>query len=164
MPIYIIQASSARFSKPPMAQGGPPSDSHYWHYATSSNVPPIASGPTSLANHANYSNAVGTPADVGVYSGTTSPSGAFDMNGNIDQWLEPLGDSRGDDIRVLLGGRFDFRQYVPSSFVGRFTRSLFHGPGCRSRGGRGSMLDRPRPRLDQHTLRAPLPPNNSAPS
>jgi formylglycine-generating enzyme len=109
------------------AQGGPPSDSHYWHYATSSNAPPIASGPTSLANHANYNNAVGNLTDVGAYSGTTSPSGAFDMNGNLDQWLEPLGDSRGDDIRVLLGGRFDTPDVWHTGVLQAVTSTLVSG-------------------------------------
>ena len=67
-----------------------PSTSSYFKYPTSSNTIPIASGPTGLANHANYSNAVGNLTNVGAYSGTTSPYGAFDMGGNLYQWNEVL--------------------------------------------------------------------------
>jgi formylglycine-generating enzyme len=86
------------------AQGGPPVDSHYWLYGTSSSSTPIASGPTALANHANYNNAVGNLTDVGAYTGTTSPYGAFDMAGNIFQWNETWmsGVSRG-----VRGGAFN---------------------------------------------------------
>jgi formylglycine-generating enzyme len=71
------------------AQGGPPSDSHYWLYPTSSNTVPTASGPTALPNHANFSpGGPGNLTDVGAYTGTTSPYGAFDMGGNVWQWNE----------------------------------------------------------------------------
>jgi formylglycine-generating enzyme len=71
-------------------QGGPPSDSHYWQYATGSNSTPIASAPTGLANHVNYLDQAVNLTDVGAYTGTTSPYGAFDMNGNVYQWNDTL--------------------------------------------------------------------------
>jgi formylglycine-generating enzyme len=99
------------------AQGGPPSDSHYWLYGTSSNTTPIASGPTALPNHANYApGGAGDYTDVGAYSGTTSPYGAFDMAGNVYQWNEALisGASRG-----LRGGSgADISNKLASSFRG----------------------------------------------
>ena len=88
------------------AQGGPPSDSHYWLYGTSSNSTPIQSLPTALANHANYNNAlfnVFNVTDVGAYTGTTSAYGAFDMAGNVTQWNEDLIKGAFRDLR---GGSF----------------------------------------------------------
>lgn len=87
------------------AQGGPPLDSHYWIYGTSSNQVPSLSAPTALPNHVNASSVVGTLTDVGAYSGTTSPYGAFDMAGNVFQWNEALL-RPSDSYRTLRGGSF----------------------------------------------------------
>ena len=68
----------------------------YYQYPTSSNTVPTASGPTATPNSANY-NSVDTVTPVGAYIETTSPYGAFDMGGNVDQWNETFmsGSSRG---------------------------------------------------------------------
>ncbi len=66
-----------------------PSNGTYYQYPTSSNTAPAATGPTTSPNSANYKP--GGPnnlTDVGAYSGTTSPYGAFDMAGNVWQWNE----------------------------------------------------------------------------
>jgi sulfatase modifying factor 1 len=96
-----------------------PATSSYFQYPTSSNTTPTASSPTALPNHANFSN--GTPfsgpfslTDVGAYTGTTSPYGAFDMGGNVFQWNEALiagltrglrGGQWGADLSNLLSSR-----------------------------------------------------------
>ena len=67
-----------------------PSTHSYFQYATGSNVMPAASVPTGVFNSANYYNAVNKLTDVGAYTGTMSPYGAFDMNGNAFQWDETL--------------------------------------------------------------------------
>ncbi len=78
------------------AQGGPPLDSHYWLYPTSSNTLPIASVPMALPNHANYipGGTLGGPdnnlTDVGAYAGTKSFYGTFDQGGNVFQFNEAV--------------------------------------------------------------------------
>ncbi len=79
----------------------------YFLYPTSSNTPPTAGGPTALANHANYDNAVGSPTDVGAYSGTTSPSGAFDLGGDLLQWT---------DSRIPCGAAYGSPAYYMASY------------------------------------------------
>lgn len=68
-----------------------PGTSSYFQSPTSSNTLPTSSAPTALPNHVNGSpNGPGTLTDVGAYTGTTSPYGAFDMAGNVGQWNEDL--------------------------------------------------------------------------
>ena len=73
------------------AQGGPPSDSHYWLYPTSSNTAPTATGPTASPNSANYNGVVSnTFVDIGSYPSSASPYGTFDQGGNAFELNESV--------------------------------------------------------------------------
>ncbi len=89
----------------------PDSESYYLH-GTGSNTAPTAEAPAGGANSANYNNAlanwpasgdVSRPTDVGAYTGTTSPYGAYDMAGNVWDWNETWVTA---DRRGIRGGAF----------------------------------------------------------
>jgi formylglycine-generating enzyme required for sulfatase activity len=81
-----------------------PATGSYFHYATSSNTAPTAVAPPGGSNSANYEFvASNTVSDVGAYTHTTSPYGAFDMNGDVYQWNETL---MNVDHRGVRGGGF----------------------------------------------------------
>jgi formylglycine-generating enzyme len=84
-----------------------PSGNSYYSYPTSSDAAPTASGPTAAPNSANYNGAVTNVTNVGAYSGTASPYGAFDMGGDVWQWNETLVDGLLGWARVLRGGSFN---------------------------------------------------------
>jgi sulfatase modifying factor 1 len=92
-----------------------PANNSYYQYPTTSNTSPTGSSPTPLPNHANI--LPGGPdnlTDVGAYSGTTSPFGAFDMGGNVWQWNEALISGA---YRGLRGGElFQSSTELQSSF------------------------------------------------
>jgi len=67
-----------------------PATHMYFQYPTGSDAVPLATGPTAVSNSANYGNVAGGLTDVGAYTATTSPYGAFDMGGNVYQWNEAV--------------------------------------------------------------------------
>jgi sulfatase modifying factor 1 len=87
--------------------------SSYFQYPTSSNTSPTSTGPTSNPNSSNLFGAVLGLTDVGVYSGTTSPSGAFDMAGNAWELNETF--IGGQTAHGLRGSAWDdgFRLLEP---------------------------------------------------
>ncbi len=72
------------------------SSSGYFTYPTSSSKAPTGGAPGPLPNQVNawpLGGGSGLPdnvTDVGAYSGTTSPYGAYDMGGNVYQWVETV--------------------------------------------------------------------------
>jgi autotransporter-associated beta strand protein len=89
-----------------------PATSSYFQYPTNSNAVPTAEAPPGGSDSANYGRVTGL-TDVGAYSGTTSPYGAFDMGGNVFQWNEALifdsDPSANYLVRGSRGGAFDVR-------------------------------------------------------
>jgi formylglycine-generating enzyme required for sulfatase activity len=98
-----------------------PATASYFLYPTSSNSEPGPNTPNSFPGEANYNFAVGNLTDVGAYTGTTSPYGAFDMGGNVFQWLESFMNSDG----LARGGSF----FTDSSFLRSTGPRVFNGEG-----------------------------------
>jgi len=105
-----------------------PGTNSYYLYPTSSNTTPTGSAPTALPNHANFNpDGPATLTDVGAYSGTTSPYGAFDMGGNVFQYNEAF---FGDGLRGIRGGTFGLNEVR--------LRSTFQGTQLPTLGGGGT--------------------------
>jgi len=85
-----------------------PAAGSYYQYPTFSNSLPTASLPTGAANAANFNNVKLDLTNVGAYSGTQSPYGAYDMGGNVFQWTDSLFDPQFQPSpRVFRGGAWN---------------------------------------------------------
>jgi formylglycine-generating enzyme len=95
-----------------------PASHSYFKYPTSSDSRPSATNPPStVANSANYNLFSSIPylTDVGAYTATTSPYGAFDMAGNVWQWTGDLVKLFGNFYRGQRGGAYDWTDYYFAS-------------------------------------------------
>jgi formylglycine-generating enzyme len=77
-----------------------PAGNSYYQFPTSSNTLPTSSVPTATPDSINGSHVVDNLTNVGAYTGTMSPYGAFDMAGNLSQWTEAVASS---GFRTVLG-------------------------------------------------------------
>jgi formylglycine-generating enzyme required for sulfatase activity len=117
-----------------------PVTNSYFHYGTSSNIAPISAPPGSAPNSANYNHAANFPnsaTDVGAYTNTTSPYGAYDMSGNVSQWTEASSPASVTNIyihNIRGGASTDATSDYVSSEMRQFDQSLLQ---------RESIFDRP---------------------
>ncbi len=85
------------------------SDAGYWLYPTSTSEATVAEVPPGGGSHsANIEEVIGNVTDVGAYTTTTSPFGAFDQDGNAWEWNETIfTDLANDSFRLIRGGSWN---------------------------------------------------------
>ncbi len=97
-----------------------PANGSYWTYPTQSNSTPSNSlGSAATSNNdanfwnSGYSDTTNYLTPVGEFEETTSPFGAYDMGGDINQWNETLININGANqaYRNVLGGSWNFTSY-----------------------------------------------------
>jgi len=95
-----VLASEDEWYKAAYHDADKPGGAGYWDYATKSDNAPASSFPPGAASAANYNT--GAITDVGAYTGSASPYGTFDQNGNMWEWNE----ARGGGNCGVRGGSF----------------------------------------------------------
>ncbi len=89
----------------------------YYQYPFSSNTVPTSAPPGSTPDTGNFYGSdyavAGPPylTNVGAYTGSASPSGAFDMGGDVWQWTE----TRNGDNKVMRGGSYSYDSNTSAS-------------------------------------------------
>jgi formylglycine-generating enzyme required for sulfatase activity len=79
----------------------------YFSNPFGTSLTPTCAAPTATPNRANCGNAAGgVPVAVGSYTGSISPSGAYDMGGNLWEWNEGKSTFSGYPTRIIRGGNF----------------------------------------------------------
>jgi sulfatase modifying factor 1 len=111
-----------------------PATQTFFQYSTASDTLPLATGPTSTPNAANYNGAVGALTDVGAYSGTVSPFGAYGMGGNVIQWT----DAQSQQWAYSFGSAF----YSPADYMVGASASAWGPPVPTNQQGIGFRLAR----------------------
>jgi sulfatase modifying factor 1 len=108
-----------------------PAAGNYFQRAFSSNSDPISAPPGNAPNTANFydpttgyavtgsttlSNSQNYLTDVGAYTASASPYGAFDMGGEVKQWNEAYIIYPGSTYRCVRGGTWGTQPYSLDSF------------------------------------------------
>ena len=91
----------------------------YYANPFSNNAVPTSALPGSTPNTGNFQAATGPNSltDVGAYTGSASPSGAFDMGGNVWQWNETLSEPVPDLVfRGHRGGSWAENSFYLGSY------------------------------------------------
>ena len=102
----------------------------YYNYPAGTDLATVCSAPTSTPNRGNLCpGAVGKVTEVGAYTGSPSPYGAFDMAGNVFEWNEA---TVATSFRQLRGGTWGgFLSLAESSFYSsddpRFGEQAYSG-------------------------------------
>jgi len=113
----VFLPSENEWYKAAWYKGGGP-DAGYWEYPTGSDQPPVPEAPPGGLNSANYDRPLPDWfTDVGAYSLTTSPYGAYDQAGNAFEWTEAIVDefpTQGAPplARIVRGGSFNLTAMI----------------------------------------------------
>lgn len=143
-----------------------PATNSYYAYGSSSNSLPTSALPGSIHNAANirsflgsffavtqsssYSSSQNYLTDVGAYTASSSPYGAFDMVGNVHQWNQSIFPNasywglRGgswDDDYVFVGAAYrEFKVFTDPQFsVAGFRMAIVPEPGTIALFGLGAL-------------------------